>query len=100
MKLTPSQSAALTHIEQYAQLRKKEAQLTINHILKMTNTSLENYEKAVANLKQNAQVALHFHPDRLDAEFKSIAAALNSQGIYKSQFETFLSNGSVSAHPG
>ena len=31
---------------------------------------------------------------------KSVAEALFEQGIYKSQFETLLSNGSVSAYPG
>lgn len=31
---------------------------------------------------------------------KSVAEALFEQGVYKSQFETLLSNGSVSAYPG
>ncbi|MNW57353.1 hypothetical protein D3C74_351510 [compost metagenome] len=31
---------------------------------------------------------------------KTVAEALLEQGIYKSQFETLLSNGSVSAYPG
>lgn len=38
--------------------------------------------------------------DRLDPNFKTVAQALLEGGIYKSQFETLLSSGSVSAHPG
>ncbi len=73
---------------------------TINHILNMCNITDEIFEEAVANLKSHARIALHFHPDRLDSSMKSVAEALFEQGIYKSQFETLLSNGSVSAYPG
>ena len=66
----------------------------------MCNITDEIFEEAVANLKSHARIALHFHPDRLDSSMKSVAEALFEQGIYKSQFETLLSNGSVSAYPG
>ncbi|MDR4458522.1 DUF3626 domain-containing protein, partial [Bacillus tropicus] len=64
------------------------------------NSTDEIGEEVVANLKSHARIALHFHPDRLDSSRKSVAEALLEQGIYKSQFETVLSNGSVSAYPG
>ena len=80
--------------------RKRGAKATINHILKMSNITDEIFEEAVANLKSHARIALHFHPDRLDSSKKSVAEALFEQGVYKSQFETLLSNGSVSAYPG
>ena len=66
----------------------------------MSNITDEIFEEAVANLKSHARIALHFHPDRLDSSMKSVAEALFEQGVYKSQFETLLSNGSVSAYPG
>ncbi|MBM7564757.1 hypothetical protein JOC55_001698 [Paenibacillus sacheonensis] len=66
----------------------------------MTNVERETYEDAVMKLKTHARVALHFHPDRPDAAMRSIAEALLENGTYKSQFETFISNGSVSAYPG
>lgn len=66
----------------------------------MSNITDEIFEEAVANLKSHARIALHFHPDRLDSSKKSVAEALFEQGVYKSQFETLLSNGSVSAYPG
>lgn len=100
MSLTPSQLAAINHIRGYSQSRKAEAKETIAHLLRMSNIPTETYEQAVLKLKMNAKVALHFHPDRLDPQMKSVAEALYAQGIYKSQFETLLSSGSVSAHSG
>jgi hypothetical protein len=100
MELTDSQAAALAHIREYAKSRKGAALATIAHILKMSNVSKEAFEKAVVQLKLNSRVALHFHPDRLAPQMKTVAEALLEQGIYKSQFETMLSNGSLSAQPG
>lgn len=100
MSLTTSQLAAINYIRECAQSRKEEAKETITHLLLMSNITPEIYEQAVSKLKKNARVALHFHPDRLDPQMKSVAEALHAQGTYKSQFETLLSNGSVSAHPG
>ncbi|TPV45792.1 DUF3626 domain-containing protein [Bacillus dicomae] len=100
MELSRSQLFALEYISKYAENEKHEAKATINHILNMCNITDEMFEKAVANLKSQARIALHFHPDRLDSNMKNIAEALLEQGIYKSQFETLLSNGSVSAYPG
>jgi hypothetical protein len=100
MTLTNSQIAALSYIRKYARSRKASAQSTIAHICKMADIKLEIYEDAVAKLKSCAKVALHFHPDRLDPNLKSVAQALNEQGFYKSQFETLLSNGKVAPHLG
>ncbi|WP_430791468.1 DUF3626 domain-containing protein [Virgibacillus flavescens] len=95
-----SQKNAVTYIENHAKANKKEANETINHILKMSNIDDKTYKGAIAKLKQNARIALHFHPDRPDSSMKSVAKSLLEQGTYKSQFETLLSNGSVSALPG
>ncbi|MBO9129558.1 DUF3626 domain-containing protein [Bacillus sp. 165] len=100
MELSKSQLLALEHITKYARNHKQKAKDTINHILKMSNISDEVFENAVGNVKSHARIGLHFHPDRPDSTMKSIAEALLEQGIYKSQFETLLSNGSVSAYPG
>src|SRR5687768_671961 len=100
MELLPSQSGALEHIRQYALGRKENALKTISHILKMTDISPASYNYALGQLRQYGRIALHFHPDRLDSKLKSVAQNLLKQGIYKSQFETLISNGSVSAHPG
>lgn len=100
MGLSRAQQFALKHFTKYARNHKHEAKATINHILKMSNISEKVFENAVVNLKAHANICLHFHPDRPDSTMKSVAEAMLEQGIYKSQFETFLSNGSVSAYSG
>ena len=66
----------------------------------MSNIAHDALEQALASIRRHARVALHFHPDRPDAEQRTVAENLLACGIYKSQFETLLSNGSVSAYPG
>jgi len=100
LSLTTSQAAALDHIRQYADTRRAVANSSIAHMLKMSNLGQDVFESAVSKMKSHARVALHFHPDRLDFKLHSVAEDLLASGIYKSQFETKLSNGSVSAHPG
>lgn len=100
MELSKPQLLALENITSYARNHKLEAKQTINHILKMSNISDELFENAVDKLKAHAKIGLHFHPDRPNSTMKIVAEALLEQGIYKSQFETFISNGSISAYPG
>ncbi|PQD95667.1 DUF3626 domain-containing protein [Pradoshia eiseniae] len=100
MHLSKAQRFAIEHIEAWAKQHKHEARLTINHILEMSNISTDTFEKAVDAIKTNARISLHFHPDRLDSSLNSIAESLFMQGEYKSQFETLISSGSVSAVPG
>lgn len=100
MNLSNSQFKALEYFAKQARIQKSEARETIDHILRMSNISADRFERAVHKLKQHARVALHFHPDRPDDTMKSVAEALFEQGMYKSQFETRISNGSVSAFSG
>ncbi|WP_462412475.1 DUF3626 domain-containing protein [Neobacillus sp. Marseille-QA0830] len=90
----------MDYINQYARNHTSQAKATINHILKMSNIPVDIFEAAVSSLKANARIGLHFHPDRPDSSMKSVAEALLEQGIYRNQFETLISNGSVSALPG
>lgn len=100
MKLSKPQRLAIEHVNNYARNLQKEAQLTINHVLEMSNISMETYGKSVKAIKANARISLHFHPDRLDHQMVSVAESLMKDGVYKSQFETGISNGSVTAHQG
>ncbi len=99
-KLTKSQLSALEYITKYARKRKYNAQQAIKEVLQMSNIDQKTFENTVTKIKSHARVALHFHPDRPDPNMKTVAEALLEQGIYKSQFETLLSNGSISAYPG
>ena len=47
----------------------------------MSNISTEVFDKAILNLKQNARIALHFHPDRPDSNMKTVAKAHLEQGM-------------------
>jgi hypothetical protein len=98
--LNDSQRAALRNVTDYARSRQSDAELVIHEILQMSNIPRTVFDSAVDRLKTYARVALHFHPDRPDLDLRPIAAALLDQGIYKSQFETSISNGSVTAFPG
>lgn len=98
--LSKSQLLALEHVTNYARSHKNEAEQTIREILQMSNVERKTFEEAITKLKTHARIAIHFHPDRPDPTMKSVAEALLDQGMYKSQFETLLSNGSVSAYPG
>jgi len=100
MELTRSQLLALENITDYARNHSLNAKETIEHILKMSNISDEIFEYSVAKIKAHARIGLHFHPDRPNSIMKCVAETLLEQGIYKSQFETGISNGSVSAYPG
>ena len=66
----------------------------------MSDVSPERFEQAVSRLQDQARVALHFHPDRPVPGERSVAASLLADGIYRSQFETGISNGGLSAHLG
>jgi hypothetical protein len=58
------------------------------------------FEASIQEIKTYARVALHFHPDRPDAGGQSVAESLLNTGRYRSQFETGISNGGLTAHPG
>lgn len=99
-RLTRSQLAALEYIKKYAGRRKFKAKQSIDQVLQMSNIDPKTFEDGVAKVKTHAKVGLHFHPDRPDPTMKTVAEALLKQGIYKNQFDTLISNGSVSAYPG
>ncbi len=45
-------------------------------------------------------VTVHFHPDRPAADGRTVAQSLAADGVYRSQFETRISNGGLTAYPG
>jgi hypothetical protein len=98
--ITPAQAHALAYVRDYSKNRKDEASATIAHILKMSDIAPNVFADVLSKVKSTLRVAFHFHPDRLDPNMKNVAEALLESGIYKSQFETLLSSGSVSAHAG
>lgn len=100
MTIKTAQQSALNFVNDHARLRKNKAQEKLKHILAMTNVSESDFNKSLNTFKSNTCIALHFHPDRLNEDYKSVIESLLETGIYKSQFETFISNGLVSPHLG
>ena len=49
---------------------------------------------------REAAVTLNFHPGRLLADGRTVAEALLEEGVYRSQFETRISGGGLTAYPG
>jgi hypothetical protein len=56
--------------------------------------------EAVAAALRRAPLTINFHPDRLLADGRPVAQALHDEGVYRSQFETRISNGGLTAYPG
>lgn len=57
-------------------------------------------EELAALVRRRSRITLSFHPDRLLADGRTVADDLLERGRYRSQFETGISNGSRTAHPG
>ncbi len=100
MCLTSAQLAALAHFSASAQAQIQEATQDIQDILYLSNTSAATYTAALKHIREKAHIALHFHPDRIDSEGNTVTQSLLKSGLYKNQFETGISAGSLSAIPG
>ncbi|MFF5226686.1 DUF3626 domain-containing protein [Dactylosporangium sp. NPDC000521] len=48
----------------------------------------------------DAVVTINFHPDRIDAGGRTVIEGLLADGRFRSQFETGISNGGLTAYPG
>jgi hypothetical protein len=66
----------------------------------MSALTEEDLDALRGAIRAHARVALHLHPDRLGPGGEVVAAALLAGGVYRSQFETGLSNGKVDPAPG
>jgi len=85
---------AIAHIRSQAQSLKSEAESNIAHIARMSNIPPDTMTQAVTAAQKHTKIALHFHPDR-PSHGRTVSRALLEDGIYKSQFETGISNGLV-----
>jgi hypothetical protein len=97
--LHQSQKQAIVELRSNAISLRPAALATLTQILRMSNLPADSLDLALSSISQHACVALHFHPDRPVGP-RSVARGLLEDGIYRNQFETGISNGSVSAHPG
>lgn len=97
--LTKAQQNALEYVRQIAHKRLADDLKRISVVLSAAQIRADAGDliKAASNA---ATVTVNFHPDRLIADGRSVIAAIYEDGIYKSQFETKISNGGLTARPG
>ncbi|WP_243639925.1 DUF3626 domain-containing protein [Micromonospora sp. MW-13] len=96
---TPAQAAALAHVRRTA-LRDRSAALAViaRHL---AGAGVHHHpEKLVAAVAARGRLTINFHPDRVLADGRTVAAALAAEGSYRNQFETGISNGGLTAYPG
>lgn len=100
MSLSTSQKAALACVAAYARARRDDALQIQQQIGRMSDIPPEDLQDALRAISSHARVALHFHPDRPCAGGETVALSLVREGRYRSQYETRVSNGGLSAHLG
>ena len=90
----------MAHVE--AMVRRGEAAVRpiVANLLQRVGCSADTYGEAMECVRQHARVVIHFHPDRLGPKFRTVAEALLDEAVYRNQFETGLSSGSISAFCG
>ncbi|WP_309227316.1 DUF3626 domain-containing protein [Micromonospora thermarum] len=96
--LGPVHRAALDHVRAGALRDRPAARAIIARVLTGCGVDHEP-ERLVAAIGQQGRLTLNFHPDRLLADGRAVATALLDEGVYRSQFETGISNGGLTAYP-
>ncbi len=72
----------------------------MNERLERAGCAIETYDQAMWCVQEHARVVIHFHPDRFGPRKVPVAEALLNEGLYRNQFETGLSSGSLTAFSG
>lgn len=97
--LTNAQQQALDYVYQQAIQKKHSDSERIQKVLLSYGIACDvaDLVKVICDI---ARLTINFHPDRLLADGRSVIAALYEEGIYRSQFETKISNGGLTAFAG
>lgn len=99
-ELTKIQLEALENVKKRTIELNPVAEKIILKIFKDNNIDESVIDKILKNIKDNAQILIHFHPDRVSKNGKSVAQLLYEEGVYRTQFETGISNGGLTAFRG
>jgi len=98
---TPAASdRAIAHVRTRAETARAEARARSLVILSRAGEPEAALDPLAALIREHGRVTLNFHPDRYVAEGHTVAEGLLRDGRYRSQFETRVSNGSLTAFPG
>jgi hypothetical protein len=99
-RLTHAQRAALQYVSAQVDARRSVARGHIRDAVAAAGCPESLLEAALTAIGLHARVVVHFHPDRIGARNATTAEALLEDGRYRSQFETGLSSGGLTAFPG
>ena len=99
-RLSSAQRAAWRHVEETVRCRQSAARARVADLLASSGCSEAMFDAATECIRQYARVVVHFHPDQIGVKPITVAEALVEDGQYRSQFETGLSSGSLTAFPG
>jgi hypothetical protein len=99
-RLSAAQRVAMTHVESMVRRGEVALRPTVASLLQRASCSADSYDEAMGCVRLHGRVVIHFHPDRLGPKSVTVAEALLNEGVYRNQFETGLSSGSVSAFRG
>jgi hypothetical protein len=90
--LTNSQKTAIAYAESVAQ---EQSELCTENLLVESKLTLIQLEQIYQKIANRTEVCIHFHPDRIGKNGKTVIASLIESGNYKNQFETGISNGGL-----
>jgi hypothetical protein len=99
-RLTSTQRAALRHVSAQVEARRGAARKRVLDVVAAAGGSDHLLDAALESIRLHARVIVHFHPDRIGTRAVTTAEALLEDGHYRSQFETGLSSGGLTAFPG
>ena len=97
--LSAANRAALDSVRERARREQPRHVARIERVLAAAGVDADPHALLAAAGRQGV-LTLNFHPDRLLADGRSVARALYQDGVYRSQFETSISNGGLTAYPG
>lgn len=97
--LSAANRAALAHVRARAARTRRRDLARIRRVLREAGIAADP-DALCAGLRRVASVTVNFHPDRVASDGRPVAVALATDGVYRSQFETRISNGGLTAYPG
>jgi hypothetical protein len=100
VNLSHAQTRALLHVEEIARSNEPIWRTLSEEIVERAGCDSRDYDLAIAHLQRSPRVVLHFHPDRIGRPGITVARALSEEGVYRNQYETGISSGSLTAFSG
>ena len=86
---------AVLFVSEYANNLQTTALESFAHILDMSNIEQQSVTQLISSVQQKAQIAAHFHPDRITANGLTVVESMQHSGRYLNQFESLVSNGKL-----